>query len=281
MSERREIRPTPEKKEVNRLMFGFVENLHDRAMEIREASFSGNHDKTIQLLNDRQVVENMVVRKGKGSYLKIIDGSIDTIYKEITGKTFGEAISPEAVVELIKHGVDPVVVAELANTYYHRKDNKKAVQLAEVLVKQDVGPLVQANAYNCLASVAIRQQKAAEAGDFNRQAFAVLKNSVSAEGQDNAVWQMLKVRHGLLFDRATKTPKHDMEEQFLDIAEERAAMGDILHVGRTYLDVAKLMVKLKQVEKARVYIDQAMEGLTQVGYENALVEAEQIKTKLK
>lgn len=94
------------------------------------------------------------------------------------------------------------------------------------------------------------------------------------------VWQGLKVEHGLIIDRAKTRPWLDMETQLGAIAVERQKMGDTLFVGRTYLDMARILSDAKQNDRARHYLDKAMVGLEKVGYENALVDAHALEVSL-
>lgn len=286
MSERREHTPSLETRVTSERMFGYVPDLHEKARELEEARARGDHDGLVELLSNNTVVENLVVQKGEGKYLKLLEWSVEALFNKVTGQTFGKKITGESVQRLVHEvKLSPMTLAELAAAYYHLKKSKEARQLAGALSDEQAGyPLiVQANALNCLASLDFRQNRPAVARTLNQTALEKIKAQVATTPteKENKAWQEMKIRHGLIVDRAANKTWRDMEDQLNTLVTEREALGDTLHIGRTHLEIAKILLQNKEIDKARLYLDKAQEGLAHVGYENALAEAEKLAADLR
>lgn len=288
MSERGEFTPPVEIAKKEKRMFGFDPNIAEHDKEIVDAHQSREYDRLVGLLNNPVVLENLVVRKGEGNYLKHLTWAVDALHSELTGKPLAKDITAEGIMRLVNEmGLDPMVISEVANAYYHLKKNNESRKIAGILADEASGfsVLVQANALNCLASLTYKQEKPKEARDLNQQAKTRLVQrlsdaSVVGSERANLEWQEMKVDHGLLYDKAKIKQFPDMPDKLVALAEKREATGDTLLVARTYLDVARLHDIMGNNDQVHHYLDKAILGLGKIGYENALKDAELLEQKL-
>ncbi|MFA6475388.1 MAG: tetratricopeptide repeat protein [Patescibacteria group bacterium] len=253
MTERQE--PYREMINPDRLLFGQLDNPAEQIGNLDEAIKTGDTDTLIRLLSNFRLLEHLVITKGaNGENLRLLESAVGQV--QTTGAE-----------------VEPMALAELGAVYFHQKKDQALFTLAKDNLKDPSLPnLVKANLYNAAASASHRSGKVANARELNRRGLTLLENDPLAR-TPNYQWQTLKIRHGLLMQRADTELHPDMPTTLLQLAEQRSQLGDTSHVGRTYLDVGRLYHRLGNPEAALHYLEQAASLMEEVGYASGAVQA--------
>ncbi len=225
-------------------------------------------DGMVEKLNDLQQLELMVLRKGhNGEYLSHIDNSLRAVADELGIADLGSADISD-IDNIIREGkVDPMVLAQWANVQYHFRNDSLVEHVGGALAgSQELPAIVRANAINVRGSLSDRLGDIDGAREWNRKAMTLLGDEPDSPNID---WQRLKIEHGLIVQRSRGKIFPDMIDQLSRIAQQRMELGDAMHVPRTYLDMGDIAYRQGDLEQALVYLKQALEGLGELGYDNA------------
>lgn len=277
MVEERKIQHTEiesPKQDKPKQLFGLVSDsaLSEHVGTFEDALTYGNVDKLVKLLNVLQKLELMVLKKGEDvDYLFNIDRSVRKIAKELGIPELHRAQVADFNRLLHEGNLDPMVLAQWANTQYHLNNNSTAYQAGSILSGNENLPLVvRANAMNLLGSLSDRAGDLPKAVQWNKEAVTLLQGE---DSDPNTDWQRMKDKHGLIIHKARQKAQPDMIEQLSAIAQRRQELGDVMQVPRTYLDMGEIAFRLGDMERALVYLTQARDGLEQLGYDSSAFHA--------
>ncbi len=259
------------------LLFGELEHSAEIIGAFTEAVRTENTMAIATFLKNYQLLEYLVLTKGKnGEYLHLIQAAL-TVMERWIGSGFAKLTQSRQSEELIRNGgVDPMAVAESISTLYHLKRDQSAIVLAQAVVAlpEDVLPVLpRAHIYNSMAATLHRQGLVTEALEHNRQGMRALQNDPQFQQDPNLRWQHFKIFHGLLVQRAEHAITADMPDQLVTLAQRRRQLGDDMHIGRTFLDIGRLTLRLGDTERGLHYLSLAVDDLTDHGYINAAVQA--------
>lgn len=253
--------------------FGDEHNFLNKMGEIREALEINNPDVLARLLTRRRM-ELMVIRKGEhGKYLELLKSSVEKIIGEVLGCTPQEINTPEQFQKIISAGIDPMILSEWCNIMFHLKQDSVAYSMAKLVIGQSPDLVSVANCHNFLASSFRRNGNQELGSEHDRQGLTLLKSMPDFENNPVAVWQALKMEHGLLTSRSSKKPNADMIDQFVLLAERRRQLGDVMQVGRSYLDAGRIANQIGDEEKTIYYLELALQQLDECGYVSSAVDA--------
>lgn len=265
------------------LLFIPVKNIAERERELHDAIDYKESDRVLALLNQPDLLESALIKKGpQGRYLWLIDQALAVMTDAAGLPRLDKNPSPSELKRLIQDGgVDPFAIAQWCNGTYHRMQRVASgsveqlpqIQVARRLIALPIDPMVQANLYNCIASHYAKSGDKKTAREVNKQGLEVLHRDAQRANDPNMQWQEFKLQHGTIIDRSAEKVFPDMPGQLIQLAEQREDLGDAAHVGRTYLDVAQLYLRLGKKEEAVFYLQRAIAELEEQGYISKLVEA--------
>ncbi|HOX60398.1 MAG TPA: tetratricopeptide repeat protein [Candidatus Magasanikbacteria bacterium] len=262
-------------RESGRVPFFGNLDVRDRSTELDEESDS---NKILENFSDLRVVENMVVQKGSdGEYLGVLSRSFDKLLRASAGKEIGE-LNADDMRMLVDNGLPPLFFSELAGVYFHQK-NDFGNRIAGMLVDENGfgSNVALANGLNCLASFQSRRKQHDVSRELNRHGLEIIKEENSPE----AMWQRMKIEHGLVDARSRGVLHADMVGKFEDLLRRRVELGDNNHIGRTELEIARLCLELGDFGKALHFVERALASATSVRYANLIVDTELLEVKIR
>lgn len=280
MSERPRIEyVSPQEMRVEKpRIFDICPDIAERAGLFEESLRTKDFSSLESALSDQHLVNNMYICKGdNGKYLTLLYEGVEALVRETRGVGISSLKTAEELIDAIEQTRLPLCAWTMLNAVqFHTHQDRELKRLAGLMLElpeEVLGAFDRATVYNNMASLKNRYGEPSEGQQCNREALALL-NALPIETPE-LTWMKLKLRHGLLHSRMSKKVYPDMEAQWLAILQEREALGDVHHVGRTYLDIGKCARQLFDKEKAIYYLTKSMELSEQSGYVSAAVQAAQ------
>lgn len=255
-------------------LFGLREDTDERAAEIEDAVRTGDTQRLIELLGNRQVLENLLLQKGDG--MKFVRGLItgtDAVARELSGMRLQDIHNPADVSRLVKDGLSPFALAEASGAFFHLKRTDETSRLAQAIMQaDDIHPVARAMAANNMGSLLARHENYRGSSEVNKRGLDILRDSDLSEDDPNRQWARLKILHGLVWNRFKVTPHADMADRFLTIADERSSF-DQANQYRAVLDAARVARDSGDVDRAIYLMQQAAAGLEAQSYWSAQEQA--------
>ncbi|MBI2037786.1 MAG: hypothetical protein HYT15_02545 [Candidatus Magasanikbacteria bacterium] len=283
-----------EKKEVDKnspdIIFGLDKGFNERIGSLEEACNANELDVVRELLDRNKFVENVVVRKGDKDteWLGLLERSINSIVQESIGKSITD-ISDVAELERVLQSakLSAFAAAELAGALYHEKRDGASERLAKLLTRVEsfvVDAVSQANAYNTLGCIYLRQGEVELSKDMHKAGLDLLLKKEQASDL-NVRWQVSKLRYGAQISKMTLQAEPDKIEsgiqQLFALQRQRQELGDTFNIGRVNLDVAKAFLALKKKKMAKRYAEDARNAMDGIGYWSGAAQAEEFLRELR
>lgn len=202
----------------------------------------------------------------------MLQTAVGKITTELIGLKPEQVTSPEQMEKLLD-SIDPMMLSEWCNIMFHLKQDSTAYPMAKLIISQSSDPVSVANCHNFLASSFRRNGNQELGSEHDRQGLTLLKSIPDFENNPTAIWQSLKMEHGLLTSRSFKKPHSDMVDQFVSLAERRRQLGDVMQIGRSYLDAGRIAHQVGDEEKAIYYLELAFQQLNECGYTSSAIDA--------
>jgi hypothetical protein len=259
-------------------LFGNVDGFDEKTGSLDEAIRSGDTAAVAALLGNHNFLEGLLIRKGEdGVHLQRVQSGVATLESAMPDGYHGLSRAEQMEALLREGGASPMALGELIATHYHLRDDDALMRDAGALLSvgdTEMPTIAKAHTLNVVGSMMRRNGDPAAARQRNRTALEIVSADPAAGNDPNLKWIDIKLRHGMVVHRAADdTTYEDMPEKMLGLTQRRAQLGDVMHVGRTLLDVARLHHNLGENEAAAHYARQSYEQQMAVGYENGAVKA--------
>lgn len=261
---RRIIAPT--ETEVQRyapeqLPFGIEAEMSEKVGQLREAVERGDVQKILTLVNSDRFVESTIIQKGPNNeLLRIFQQAMQVATQEFLGRMPQNTKDIELLAE---QGVSAFALAELSAAAFHMQDDISTARFARMVSGAAVDPVARAQAFNAEGSLMGRHKQVQAQDRFNAAGVAVIRE---IDTQDpRAAWVRMKLEHGL----AVNKPPEEKLNEFQRLRTERRILGDVAHIGRTDLDIARALRALGRDDEAEAQLIQADLELAKIGYVNA------------
>ena len=262
-------------------LFGVDPDLENESGSLVEAVDVKDFDTAKKLLNNLRFIENLVIRKGdNGEYLKILIRAVNTLSREVIGKDLRELNQEELLKFLKASGLSHLSMTEINAALFHLKDLDGCMRLATNMSdSSEIEPLVRIYSKHHMASVYDRSGMSDLSRKANGEALGLIRELPSLD--PNGEFIRRKVEHGLVATRAKRNPHPDMIEEFKRLLSERQKSGDVFHIGRTLLEMARVAKSLGQCDEALFYAQRAEEELAKVDYRNSLADTQLLIAQLR
>ncbi|HSR89191.1 MAG TPA: hypothetical protein VLK22_02195 [Candidatus Udaeobacter sp.] len=266
------------------IIFGLDADFDEHVGSLAEACNTKNLDAIKDLLGNNKFIENVVIKKGDNKkWLHLLERATNEMTLAEVGKSIGHISDITDLMKVIRSGsLPPFAAAELAGALYHLDRDDECERLAK-LISGANDPIVditsQANAFNTLGSLYMRQGAISASLDANKTGLSKLVNAKNAD--KNIKWQASKLRYGTLAGRMARKVFADMPDQFFALRREREEMGDVLNLGRTDLDVARAFAALNKKDQAIHYAQRARDLMSETGYWSGANQAKELLVSLK
>lgn len=267
------------------IIFGIDTDFNEHIGSLEEACNTDDLDAARDLLNGNKFVENIVIKKGNKNteWLSLLERSIDAVAQEVAGKNVGDISDAVELERVIKSAsLSPFAVAELAGALYHLKRDDTSEKLAGLLTQAEaavIGKITQANAFNTLGCVYLRQGDIAGSSGAHKAGLTLLSEENLASDL-NVQWQKSKLEYGVLIDKMEQKVFPDAPEQLFALRRQREKMGDIFNIGRVDLDVARAFAALNKKDQAIHYALQAKDQMSAVNYWTGAAQANELLDSL-
>ena len=266
------------------IIFGVDASFAEHISSLEEVCNTNNLDKTKELLDKNKFVENIVIRKGKDKdWLRLLEKAVNSLTKAEVGKDITAIADALELERLIRSGDLPsFAVAELAGAFYHLNMDDESERLAGLLTAADVsvvGAVTQANAFNTLGCIYLRQGDVKGSFDAHNAGLKLLSEENLANDL-NARWQMSKLKYGILIDTMELRMPDNILEQLFKLKRERGQLGDTFNIARVDLDAARACIALKKKDQAIGFALKAKDGMGMVGYWSGAAQTEQLYSSL-
>lgn len=273
--------PKREHRSPDHMLFGDVPDFDAKAGSLDEAIRAGDAASVARLLGNHNLLEGLLIRKGEnGEHLQRVRTGVTALERAMP-KGYDSLPRAEQMEALLREGgVSPMALGELIATHYHMRDDAALMRDAGALLSvgdTEMPTIAKAHTLNVVGSMMRRNGDPHGARKRNRAALELVSADPGFGKDPNLDWIHIKLLHGMVVHRAADDkPYPDMPGKMLDLAKRRAELGDVMHVGRTLLDVARLHRDLGENEAAAFYARQAYEQQMEVGYQNGAVKAAQL-----
>ncbi len=288
MSESGKWRGIENKQEFNisspEIIFGIDPSFEERIGSLGEAVSVSDFDTVKELLSSNKFVENIVIKKGKNKeWLKLLEQSVNTVAQTEIGKDVTSITDAKELERVIRSAkLPPFAVAELAGALYHLGRDDESERLVKSLGAVDISTVdavTQANAFNTLGCVLLRQGDIKGSSDAHRAGLALLAGE--KKDDPNVRWQTSKLKYGILIDKITRKVFPDTPEQLFALRREREELGDTFNIGRVDLDAARVFASLKKKDEATHYAERARDLMGSTGYWSGAQQAADLLEQLK